>query len=677
MTFTTRKALLGCGAAIMALGLATQALAQQRTFDIPAQDAATAIGQYGLQAGVQITAPTDQLRGVKTRPLQGAMDARQALSRLLQGTGLEIASDNGSVIVLRRAAGPQGQAALTGGATQVEEVVVTGTRIRGGEVASPRITISEKQFNEEGFTDLGEVIRSIPQNFRGGQNPGVIGALAGGLNADYTGASSLNLRGLGADASLTLLNGRRLAYNGTGQAIDISFIPIAAVARLDIVPDGASAIYGSDAVGGVANVVLKRDFQGLTIDALYGEATQGGLVRHDYSATGGTTWGSGGVMATYYNSDRSGIFADQRHVTQSQYDPNLIYNPSETQSALISLHQALPMGFEFKLDAAKTDRDLKTVFTSSSTGSPYYREARKDEATLIAPSLSVALPQDWLATLGATWSENHYRYEQTPYVLGVAGTAVTGRYFNDSRTWDLGAEGPLLKLGQYNLRLAVGGGQRTDEFNTDTIHGRQGSRFAYAEFSLPVVGAENSRPGLRRLAFTAAGRFEDYDTYGDVTTPRLGVLYDPSADFTLKATWGRSFKMGTLVQQNLDKYTYLYTAAQLGCTTCASGSLVLASRNGSAEPLEPERARTWTASVGYHPAALPGLTVDLSYFDIDYADRIAVPIPVISRALSDTTYAPYVTWNPTAAQTADKLAYGVFVNRAGVAYDGARRFRAV
>src|SRR6185312_245773 len=125
---------------------------------------------------------------------------------------------------------------------QAVTVTVTGTRIRGGTSPSPVITIGSEQIQQEGFTDLGQVIRSVPQNFNGGQNPGVIGATNGVGNQDLTGGSSLNLRGLGADASLTLLNGHRLAYDGFSQAVDISAIPVEAVERLEIVPDGASAI---------------------------------------------------------------------------------------------------------------------------------------------------------------------------------------------------------------------------------------------------------------------------------------------------------------------------------------------------------------------------------------------------------------------------------------------------
>src|SRR6185437_11661652 len=87
--------------------------------------------------------------------------------------------------------------------TTLQAVAVTGTRIRGGVTASPTITINAQQIQDQGFSDLGEVIRSVPQNFSGGQNPGVtIGATQGGPdNQDVTGGSGMNLRGLGPDAT--------------------------------------------------------------------------------------------------------------------------------------------------------------------------------------------------------------------------------------------------------------------------------------------------------------------------------------------------------------------------------------------------------------------------------------------------------------------------------------------
>ncbi len=243
--------------------------------------------------------------------MRGTLTAEQALEKLLEGSGFKAKRDpSGALMILKNdgsAPVPPARMRLTPSkasdarndetkVTDIEKMTVTGTRIRGGTTPSPVVTIGSENIKEEGFNDLGEVIRSVPQNFTGGQNPGVLmGNVTGGgmVNQNLTGGSGLNLRGLGPDASLTLLNGHRMPYSGFVQAVDISAIPVEAVERVEIVADGASAIYGSDAVGGVANVILKSDYDGATVGTRYGAATEGGLVTHEYNVTAGTTWSGG------------------------------------------------------------------------------------------------------------------------------------------------------------------------------------------------------------------------------------------------------------------------------------------------------------------------------------------------------------------------------------------------
>ncbi|EQD35596.1 TonB-dependent receptor [mine drainage metagenome] len=200
----------------------------------------------------------------------------------------------------------------------LQTVTVTGTRIVGAPPTSPVIDISQKQMIEAGQTNLGEVVRSIPENFSGGQNPGIaLGAEADGIvNQNLSGGSALDLRGLGPDATLTLLNGHRLSFDGFGQAVDISQIPLAAVDRIEIVTDGASAIYGSDAVAGVANVILKPDYNGISTTVRFGGATAGGDFQRQYSLVGGRRWGSGGFIATLNSESDTAITGQQRSYTR-------------------------------------------------------------------------------------------------------------------------------------------------------------------------------------------------------------------------------------------------------------------------------------------------------------------------------------------------------------------------
>src|SRR3546814_12670163 len=144
------------------------------------------------------------------------MGGQEELVWLLQGTGLGDRQTGDATVMIEAAGqgtGTVGSSARTAPdtpesqtapeATDVATVTVTGTRIRGGTSPSPVITIGIENIREEGFADLGEVIRSVPQNFSGGQNPGVVAAVGSGntYNQTVTGGSSPNFRGAGAAAT--------------------------------------------------------------------------------------------------------------------------------------------------------------------------------------------------------------------------------------------------------------------------------------------------------------------------------------------------------------------------------------------------------------------------------------------------------------------------------------------
>lgn len=558
-------------------------------------------------------------------------------------------------------------------ATSLPTVTVTGTRIRGGTTPSPVITIGSEQIQQEGFTDLGQVIRSVPQNFSGGQNPGVTGVTSGNGNQDLTGGSALNLRGLGADASLTLLNGRRLAYDGFSQGVDISAIPVEAVERLEIVPDGASAIYGSDAVGGVANVILKPDYDGVTLGARYGGATDGGLATREYTATAGTTWASGGLIATFKDADVDPIYTRQRRYTKYLVDPYTIYNRSDSRSGLVSVHQSLGDVAELRLDALRTERDMAQYY--GLTTDSYYRYSPKASITLVSPSIAFFLRHDWSLTLSGAYGKDDDIYAR--HLVSTAGSRLADLkyYKNESRSWEVGAEGPLFPVGAGDAHLAIGTGAREYEYRDvpkvsgSPFVGRENVRFAYAELSVPFVSPASDIPGVRRLEFSAAMRGEDYDSFGQVTTPKLGVIYDPTADLTLKASWGKSFKAPTLAQLYGNKYAYLWSASRVGASGSPADATVLMSYGGNAD-LQAERARTWTTSLAFHPEALPGFDAELSWFDIDYTDRVVLPLNYL-QALSNPAYADYVDKSPTPEKIQELFAVygGTFYNLSGTAYD--------
>lgn len=562
-------------------------------------------------------------------------------------------------------------------ATQLETIQVTGTRIKGGAVPSPLIAIDAARIEEEDFSDLGEVIRSLPQNFSGGQNPGAGSSnIAGGGNANQniTGGSSLNLRGLGADASLTLLNGRRMAYGGFTQSVDISAIPVEAVERIEIVADGASAIYGSDAVGGVGNVVLRREYEGVGVGARYGKATQGGLGSREYHVTAGTTWPSGGLIATYKDASVDPIYSDQRPYTEQLVDPSTLYPGSDLRSGLLSLHQSLGDAVELHLDALRTERDQRHLYNWAGRNSLVTPDTT---VSFVSPGLEVWLPNDWTLSLGGAFGRgehNQYRLE-TITTTGVQSISDVC-YCNESLSYELGAEGPLFGLPAGEARLATGVGYRRNEFRNhnnvtgvDTIDGRESARFAYAEIDMPLVAAGQGIRGVERLSFTAALRREDYSSFGGVTTPKLGLIYGPGADLTVKGSWGKSFKAPTLFERHYSADAWIYYPSSLGGTGFPEGATVLALAGGN-QDLEPERAITRSVSLVWHPQALDGVEAELTWFKVDYRNRVIQPVANPTQALSNPVYAPFVDLTPTPEELEAAIARAQSLQSAiGVPYD--------
>jgi outer membrane receptor protein involved in Fe transport len=531
-----------------------------------------------------------------------------------------------------------------------EGIVVTGTRIRGAKVAGEVITVGREAIVAAGQVDLGEAIRSLPQNFGGGQNPGV-GFGAGLANSNVNSASSPNLRGLGPDATLTLLNGHRLPYDSAFGGVDISAIPLAALDRIEVVPDGASALYGSDAVAGVVNVILRRDMEGVTTSGQLGASTDGGYFRQQADIVGGHRWNGGGFLLAYDFVHNSRIAARQRSYAAT-LDPETSLYPSQHRHAVtLSGHQALGPGIEAALDALYSRRVSRTV---GGTADNRYLAEPEVETYTLAPSLKLALSRRWEARVLGVFGRDRTHYRTTFSPLGGVPNVTSGCFCNTVASAEIGAEGPLFALPGGSARLAIGGGFRNnglaysrlvDGGAPEGFDITRRSRYAYGELYLPLASPETDLPGLHRLEVSAALRYEDYPGLDQLATPRIGVNYSPTRGLTLRGSWSRSFKAPTLYQQFVPYQAYLLPGAAFG----AGPGTVMYTSGGNPD-LKPERARSWTAGFEFRPIAAPELTVSATWFDIRYSDRVVQPIAgSIAAAFTDPGYAALIDFAPAAS----------------------------
>jgi iron complex outermembrane receptor protein len=530
-------------------------------------------------------------------------------------------------------------------AIQLEEVVVTGTHIRGVSPASPLIVLTSVDIANSGLTTTGDVMRNLPQSFAGGQQS-TIGTNGFGPwqnLANFNNSDSANLRGFGSDSTLVLINGLRAAVTGLQGSVDISAIPIAAIDHVEIVTDGASALYGSDAVGGVVNFILKKDYSGADTGAEVGYPTNGGGLSQRYSQLLGTGWGTGSATFAYQYRDQQGLYGDQRDWWTGP-NPYSLVGSIHQNSAYLNLAQSVTPDlrlFAQGLYNHTTSFNLVTHAGSNSiddlntTGYSY----------LAAIGATLRLPRDWELTatgnMGADRFDHHDAEPCCNFDIHLIPT-------NRLALGEVQAEGPLAQLPSGDIRTAIGGGYRRESLDSTAFTPASATRhvsYGYGELTVPVIGKQRARPGLEEITVTLAGRYEGYSDVGGHFSPQVGLSYKPLSALRLRTTWNKSFHAPDLDEKYANYYVYLNFPVEApgGGTTKA---VIPAGGNSS---LEPETARAYTIGLDWQPVDTQ-LRVSATYFHIKYSNRIIQPLVDPTSALVDPTYAPLVTLNPTVAE---------------------------
>lgn len=190
-------------------------------------------------------------------------------------------------------------AAVENSAEEVERIEVTGSRIKRTDMesASPVTIIGADEIAASGAISIDGILQGMSISSGAMTNPGI--------NNGSQGNTTINLRGLGEERTLVLVNGRRMIASGTGAAasVNLNTIPTSMIQRIEVLKDGASAIYGTDAVAGVVNIILKRDFEGFEINAQSGISGEGDAEESSIDFTLGTQFDKGNLVLGVQYSD--------------------------------------------------------------------------------------------------------------------------------------------------------------------------------------------------------------------------------------------------------------------------------------------------------------------------------------------------------------------------------------
>jgi iron complex outermembrane recepter protein len=795
--FIVRRLLfmLGFASAVLLLHEDARAEGPTASFNLPAEPLPQALLDFYHQCGVQPAfQATAQLDSSTSNAVAGVMDGAEALTLLLKGSGYTFRFDSDhsvDIIPIPTPSVPTPVGASAGaiaglpaqrsesGEQQeqaaLEQVNVTGSLIHGvQDVVAPLVYVKGPQLAQAAFATVEDALYSLPIISANGPREDL------GIDANYQYGAGLDLRGLGVGATLVLVNGYRQPLSGlNGDFVDVSTIPWSAVQRIEVLPDGASALYGSDAVAGVVNIIMRDDFQGAETQMRYGTAI-GGRREMMVSQLLGTHWSGGHAMLAYQYSDLTPLAAAARPYAANEdktpygganYDsyysnPGNILNPTTLQpaygipagqggrgltaaalSSSVNLEnqylglqlfpqvranelyataaQDLNGNLELFFQGRFAERDTlrsslpyqqilmvppsNPFYVNPFPGVPYTLVAYSF-ASDFGPSEFAARSRVYVGTAGArlrigdTWqavlSESYGQQSLQSDEFSLADPAALAASLadpNPATAFDpfgagsntnpttlaaieqnyplhavssiestrLVADGALFGMPAGEAKLAVGVELRQEGLSHDVADPlnpvEQTIPESYArhissllsQLALPLIGDRDNPRAVPRLELNVAARYEHYSDFGGTFNPTLRLRWIPIEPLKLRASWGRSFRAPTL--DNLyDTSSNAAASLVLSDPQSPTGRSLVLVEQGSNPSLKQETAKTWTAGFDLAPPWLPGSTFSLTYYSIDYENRIAQPgaDDPFAILIDAAEWAAVINRNPSRAQIA-------------------------
>lgn len=715
MTFYTlntlrNAALAGCALSVIAMASPVAAQARETfEFDIKSQELGEALTEYGIAAGQQVLFKDADVRGKTAKRLDGTYTSEEAVKRLLEGTGVKYRiDDNGTLLVGNESVQqsnalnkpdlrPFRVAQLDQGSSvrnlqprineddEVEDevIVVTGTNIRGmAPESSPVLSFDREDILNSGASTAEQFIQTLTQNFGGGAIANATFPLGVDVNAPFNNGFSggsigtgVNLRGLGSGNTLVLLNGRRTAPSSAiGDFVDISMIPASAIQRVEVLTDGASSIYGGDAVAGVINFIMRDDFDGIETSGRYGTVTEGNLDEFRANITVGKDWGKGNGLFVYEFFDRDNLSAADRSFSENALLPNDL-TPSQNRHSLLASakHQFTP-SLEASIDASfstrKTLQSVRTPFQGADS------EANVDNFNL-GIGLDWDMSENWYLKFSGGYSTA--TSENTSMPIGPSNP-ISVELDSDVWTADLIASGSVFELPAGEIGVAIGAHFRKEDFSNFNVLfdrvDREADREVYALFgeaNIPLVGPDQNIPGIHRLEVNVSGRFEDYSDFGSTFDPKIGVVWSPIEPLRLRGSFNTSFKppsLGRVGANDLSAAALPTSFASFLTMTPAPdpsiANVVLLSVSGTDPVLDPETSTAFTVGADFDQRwGKHSISLKSTYFDIQFENQLGtVPIPgngspflapFIAFSDPDAFPAGTVTFNPSQAEVTSLL----------------------
>ncbi|MDB5581660.1 MAG: TonB-dependent receptor [Bradyrhizobium sp.] len=653
-----------------ALGVQTaHAQTAPRQYSIESQDLGSALRALGVQSGADVVFDPALVSGKRSGRVSGKHSAEDALRAMLRGTGLSFKRTasggfaiavpfGGNGVQATSSVGDARATAQSGEPSAPEstaDIVVTGTAIRGiAPVGANLRTVDSEAIRRSGYTTTEQLLQALPENFRGGAaGASADQTFSSGSNAGYNTnrGSGVNLRGLGNNATLVLVNGHRVVPTALGYFTDISTIPLLSIDRIEVLTDGASAIYGSDAIAGVVNIILRQHNTGVETSTRYGMATEGGTSTFGSTLQAGTSWDSGWASLGVDYTQQSDLSTAERDITAALLRPNSIFPAQRQWSAIGNFRQDVGNHFALFGDGEYASTHREYFYTGSATNSNQYH----------------ADIQRWTVNVGgafhfSTSGELSYTFssgsgDESNAIYRLTGSSPASLYslttdrpsFSEHR---VAFGDALFDLPGGPVKLAIGATFRREEDRNSSQNPpaapgehdpRRTVKAVYGEIALPIIGDTSNIPLIHKLTASFALRYSDYSDFGGTTNPKVGLSWFPTKALELRGAYSTSFRAPAVGNE--------LTASQIGTTgvfiasflpATGSGNIPVVYLLGGKPGLQPEKAKNFTVGAIYKPPFLNGVRISLNYYRISYTNQLS-SIPFSNAILRNPAFAPVVT----------------------------------
>lgn len=516
------------------------------------------------------------------------------------------------------------------------EIIVTGTNIRGVQNPTvPIISFDREELQRSGFGTIEDFARTLPQNFTGALSPLTRNSGVEGANQDTALGTNFELRGLGAGSTLTLVDGRRIVDAGRSGAADISIIPLSLIERVDVATDGASAVYGTDAIGGVVNFIIRDDFDGLELNAR-ASTIQGGKEDQQYNVTAGHNWSSGNaVFSVSLNFEEPLLYSERDFIIPPDDSLSAVSNPlgsftpdQRLLSIYTSARQELSDSTEIRSKFIYADREAETF------GRPGRRNDNESETLISSTQLTHSWSEDIETSVLVDYSRSTVDFTT---ILDDGGILQQVQDVNTFFASEFNISGRLPDTLPIDVRFAAGAFYEDENYRTGTrsVDLTQTSYGAYAEVLLGLVKEPTGM--LESFDVSFAGRYQDYELFGDDFNPKVGAYLRTAFGLGLRGSYSESFRTPNLsdvggtrtalflfspffpTDRDFSSEADPATINQFGLNPGTSLYLAF----GGANPtLTPETAEAINLGVEFEPQFVDGLRLGASWFNVQYDERI-------------------------------------------------------